>query len=141
MFSPLLESGQVGRNLDIVRGGYELFAATGELSEDISSPDFVWDMSHFEGWPEEHLYYGVEGTREFLRTWTEAWDDWKLEVESLREAGEKVLAIMRQRGRSKSTGLPVEMSFGMLWTLRDGKETRMDMYSDPTAAMRAAGLG
>jgi ketosteroid isomerase-like protein len=34
----------------------------------------------------------------------------------------------------------VEMSFGQLWTLRDGKETRMEMYADASEAMRAAGL-
>jgi ketosteroid isomerase-like protein len=130
----------VARNLDIVRGGYEHFAATGDMAVDILLPHFVWDMSHFRGWPEEQLYHGLEGTRAFLRTWTEAWDDWQLEVESLHEAGEQVLAIMRQRGRSKATGLPVEMSFGQLWTLHDGMQARMEMYSDPAEAMRATGL-
>ena len=130
----------MGRNLDIVRGGYEDFAALGDLSEDMYSPDFVWDMSHFEGWLEEQLYQGVGGARAFLRGWTEAWDDWKLEVESLHEAGEQVVAIVRQSGRSKSTGLSVEMSFAQLWTVRDGKQTRMEMYSDPAEAMRAARL-
>jgi ketosteroid isomerase-like protein len=127
-------------NLDIVRGGYEHYATTGELLVDIVAPDFVWDMSQFEGWPEEQLYHGVEGARAFLDAWTEAWEDWELEVESLHEVGERVLAVMRQRGRSKTTGVPVEMSFGMLWTLRDGKEARMEMYADPAEAMRVAGL-
>jgi ketosteroid isomerase-like protein len=126
--------------LDVVRGGYEHFATAGELPVDIYAPDFVWDMSHFDGWPEERLYHGVEGARAFLDAWTQAWEDWELEVQSLQEAGEQVLAVMRQRGRSKSTGLLVEMSFGMLWTLRDGKQTRMEMYADPADAMRAMGL-
>ena len=130
----------MARNVDIVRRGYEYFAATGELP-DIYSPDFVWDMSHFQGWPEEQLYHGVEGTRAFLRSWTETWDDWQIELESLHEAGEQVVAIVRQRGRSKATGLPVEMSFSQVFTLREGKQTRMEMYSDQAEAMRAAGLG
>jgi ketosteroid isomerase-like protein len=130
----------MARNLDIVRAGYEYFARAGELPADIYAPDFVWDMSHFDGWPEDQLYHGVAGTRAFLAAWTEAWEDWELEVESLHDVGEQVLAIMRQRGRSKTSGLPVEMSFGMLWTLRDGKETRMEMYADPAEARRAAGL-
>ena len=130
----------VPTNLEIVRDGYERFVGTGELPVDIYAPDFVWDMSHFAGWPEDRLYHGVEGTRAFLDAWTEVWDDWQLEVESLHEAGDQVLAIMRQRARSKSTGLEVEMTFGMLWTVRDGKETRMEMYYDPAEAIRAAGL-
>ena len=127
-------------NLDLVRGGYEHFKRTGELPTDIYAPDFVWDMSHFAGWPEDQLYYGVEGTRAFLAAWTGAWEDWELELESLHEVGERVLAVMRQRGRSKSTSLPVEMTFGMLWTLRDGKQARMEMYADPAEAMRAGGV-
>ncbi len=127
-------------NVDIVRRGYEHFGATGDVDVEIADPEFVWDMSHFDGWPEEQLYQGVDGTRNFLRTWAGAWDDWQLEVESLHEAGDQVLAIMRQRGRSKTTGLAVEMSFAQLWTLRDGKQTRMEMYSDVAKATRAAGL-
>jgi hypothetical protein len=29
---------------------------------------------------------------------------------------------------------------GHLWTLREGKGTRMDMYSDPHEALKAVGL-
>lgn len=128
-------------NIEIVRGGYEYFAATGELDEDIVSPDFVWDMSQFRGWPEAAVYHGIDGARAFLGAWTEGWDDWRLELESLREADEKVVALMRQSGRSKTTGLPVEMTFAMVWTVRDGKQAHMTMYAEPAEALRAVGLG
>jgi ketosteroid isomerase-like protein len=61
-------------------------------------------------------------------------------VDALHDAGERVVALLRQRGRSKATGLPVEMSLAQVWTLRDGKQTRMDMYSDRSEALEAAGL-
>jgi ketosteroid isomerase-like protein len=32
------------------------------------------------------------------------------------------------------------MSFAMVWTLRDGKHARMEMYSDPGEALKAVGL-
>jgi hypothetical protein len=32
------------------------------------------------------------------------------------------------------------MSFAMLWTLRDGKQTRMEMHSDVGEAPKAVGL-
>ena len=69
-----------------------------------------------------------------------AWDEWKLELDSLHEAGDKVVALVRQHGRSKAAGMPVEMSFAQVWTLRGGKQTRMDMYSDRAEALEAAGL-
>ena len=43
-------------------------------------------------------------------------------------------------GRSKSTGVQVEMHFGQVFTLADGKQLRMEMYADPAEALEAAGL-
>jgi ketosteroid isomerase-like protein len=48
-----------------------------------------------------------------------------------------VLAILRQTGRSKATGLPVDMRFAQLWTVRDGKQAYMAMYADPDEAREA----
>ena len=76
----------------------------------------------------------------FIRDWVEAWDDWELEVESLHDAGDKVAAILRQRGRSKTTGLIVDMHFGQLWTIRDGRQAHMEMYASPEETLEAAGL-
>lgn len=111
-------------NVEIVRRGYELFQATGQFQADIATPDFVWDMSNFLGWPEQQIYKGVEGVRSFLEEWTTPWDEWELEVDALHDAGDKVVAVMRQRGRSKVTGMPVDMSFAQVWTLREGTSVR-----------------
>jgi ketosteroid isomerase-like protein len=126
-------------NVEIVRRAYEHFIATGEPS-DVLAPDFVWDMSTFRGWPERKRYEGVEGMREFVADWAGAWEDWRLEVEELLDAGDEVVAIVRQSGRSKATGLPVDMRFAQIWTLADGKETYMRMYADPDEALRVVGL-
>jgi ketosteroid isomerase-like protein len=127
-------------NLEIVRSGYERYAATGEFADDIVTAGFVWDMSNFHGWPEQQVYEGAEGARTFLEEWRDAWDEWALEINALHDAGDKVVAFLRQHGRSKAAGMPVEMQFAQVWTLRDGKEARMDMYSDPAEALEAAGL-
>ncbi len=127
-------------NVEIVRSAYEQFAATGQFVADTATRDFAWDMSNFHGWPEQQVYEGVEGAETFLSEWLTAWDDWELEVEELHDAGEKVVALVRQRGRSKRSGMQVEMSFAQVWTLRDGMQSRMEMYSDPTEGLRAVGL-
>jgi ketosteroid isomerase-like protein len=134
-------------NVDIVRRRYEQFAATGgsltwwtQGLRETTTPDFVWDMSKFRGWPEQQTYEGVEGARAFLRAWLEVWDDWELEVEAFHDAGDKVVAIVRQRARSKTSGLPVDMAFGQVWTIRDGKSARMEMYADPAEALNSVGL-
>ena len=76
-----------------------------------------------------------------MTEWAEAWEDWELEVEDFIDAGDAgVVAIVRQRGRSKATGVPVEMHFGQVWTIRDQQQARMQMYASPEEALEAAGL-
>jgi ketosteroid isomerase-like protein len=128
-------------NVEIVRRGFEHFRETGDVLEEIASPDFVWDMSTFGGWPEQQIYEGVDGAREFVRTWVDAWDEWELDLVELHDAGDKVVAVVRQHGKAKSTGLEVDMTFAQVFTLEDGMETRMQMYADPAEALQAAGLG
>jgi ketosteroid isomerase-like protein len=127
-------------NVEIVRWAYAEFRARGAFIPEIVTPDFVWDMSHFSGWLEGPIYQGAEGASRFLEDWTTAWDAWEFEIEAIHDIDDKVVAVMRQRGRSKVTGLPVEMLLGQVWTIRGGKQARMEMYSDPAEALKAVGL-
>ena len=126
--------------VEIVRRGYEHFVATGELRREIVHPDFVWDMSTFRGWPEQQTYPGIEGAMRFIADWTESWEEWDLQLEELRDAGDRVVAILRQSGRSKATGLPAEMHFAQVWTFRDGKHFRTEVYASPGEALEAVAL-
>jgi ketosteroid isomerase-like protein len=126
-------------NVERLRHGLEALHG-GEFSPQDFRPDFVWDMSTFRGWPEQLTYRGIEGARQFIAEWTEAWDDWELEVEDYIDAGKRVVVLLRQRGRSKATGVPVEMRLGQVWTLRDEQQIRMQMYASPEEALEAAGL-
>jgi ketosteroid isomerase-like protein len=89
---------------------------------------------------ERQVYEGAQGADDFFAEWGSAWDDWEVEIEAVHDLGDKVLAIVKQRGRSKLSGIPAEMRMAMLWTLRDGKYTRMEMYPDPDEALKAVGL-
>ncbi len=128
-------------NVEILRAAYERFKGLGAPDASLVGPGFVWDMTNMAGWPEQPFYEGRAGMLRFLSDWTSAWEDWGLEVESLHEAGEKVVAILRQHGRSKATGLDVSMVFAQVWTFRDGSYLRMDMYSDTERALVQAGVG
>ena len=128
-------------NVEVVRRGWEHFLTTGEQPAEVIASDFVWDMSTFRDlMGMQQRYEGVEGIRRFLRDWTEVFEEWQIEVETYHDAGERVVAICRQRGRSKAGGVPVDMTFAMVFTLRDGLETRMEMCADPDEALEAVGL-
>ena len=128
-------------NVEVVRRGWEHFLTTGEPLEEILAPGFVWDMSTFREFSMLGTHYeGAEGMRRFMEEWTEPFEDWQIEVEAVLDAGEKVVTVCTQNARSKTTGMPVDMRFGMVFTLRDGLQTRMEMYADPNEALAAAGL-
>jgi ketosteroid isomerase-like protein len=127
-------------NVEVVQGAYEQFRETGKINHDFAHPDFVWDMTNYTGWPEQQVYYGVEAASRFMNEWRDSWDDWEWEVRSMHSAADKVVAILHQAGRSKSTGIRVEMEFAQVFTLEDGRQKRMEMYSDPDEALAAAGI-
>ena len=124
-------------NVEIMRRGYRHFMATGEVRADA---DLVWDVTRL-GWPDQQIYSGAEGAMQFNAEWADAWDDWELEPEDYLDAGERVVVIITQRGRSKATGIPVDMRFAQVWTLRDGQAIRMQMYASVDEALEAVELG
>jgi ketosteroid isomerase-like protein len=128
------------QNVELVRRAYEHTQATGRAYAEGFAPGFVWDMSKYEGWPEQQCYEGVDGAQRFLDDWTGAWDDWELEIDDIYDAGDKVVAVVHQRGRARTTGMALDMTFAQTWTLHDGRLTRMDMYSEPSVALKAVGL-
>lgn len=127
-------------NLEIARRGYEHFITTGTSLPEIIHPDFVLDMSTFRGWPERRTYVGLGGLDEFIKDWLEAWDDFEFEIEELRAVDDKVVAVARQRGRSKATGVPVDMDLSHVVTFRDGKQWRVEMYASQEEGLEAVGL-
>jgi ketosteroid isomerase-like protein len=125
----------------LVRRHYEHRQTHGDFLVEFLAPEYVWDMSHFRGWPEQQTYEGIDEARRFIREWTAAFDDWEIEVVALQDAGgDKVVGVVRQRGRSKTTGLPVDMLYAQVFTIRDGRQTRMEMYADPDEALKTVGL-
>jgi ketosteroid isomerase-like protein len=126
-------------NVDIVRRALAHFEATGDHLAEVYAPEFVWDMTEYRAWLEAPTYEGIEGLRRILSEWGKVFD-WEYEVESIHDAGDRVVTIVAQRGRPRSEGVQVEMRNGLVWALRGGKITRVVNYYDPREALRAAGL-
>jgi ketosteroid isomerase-like protein len=128
-------------DVELVRRAYAHTLATGEVYAERSAPGLVWDMSRYEGWPEQQVYEGIDDANRFMRDWVGAWDDWELAIRDIYDAEGKVVVIVHQRGRARTTGMALDMMFAQIWTIENGLFARMDMYSDPSAALEAVGLG
>jgi ketosteroid isomerase-like protein len=86
-------------------------------------------------------YRGHAGLRAMDRELRGAFDDFETNVEELIEAGEQVISVSRYRARGRGSGLVVDgpPQFG-LWTVADGRVTRVDWFDARTEAMKAVGL-
>jgi ketosteroid isomerase-like protein len=119
--------------------GYAMIWRDGRVEDALRGlgEDFEWVVPDH---PEGAVRHGPESVTEFFREWIEPWDDLNIDWQ-LEPAGPKaVLATIDMRGRGRVSGVPTEMRFFQLWTFRDGRAVRMEMFHDLDDARRAAGL-
>jgi ketosteroid isomerase-like protein len=87
------------------------------------------------------VYRGHEGVRQFFAMLGDAFEEISYEPKELIEVDEdRLLVILRLRGRGKESGLDVELEGAHLWTIRDLKAVRLETFVDARAGRAAAGL-
>ena len=107
---------------------------------DLLDPEVVWDSTNTQIFDLDRVYHGPEGVRQFWREWLDAWDTVEFEYE-LVEAGDRVVALIDQRMRGRSTELEVVLGkYAQLWTFRDGLVIHWKLYDSQSEALAAAGI-
>ena len=133
--------GEVSQNVDIVRAMLDAFNR-GDVRGflDMCDPDIEWDLS--QRLIDPGTYHGRTGIEEFFEQQLEAWEDAPtMEVEDLIDAGDQVVAFVRVHGRGKASGATVDARIAQVWTISDGKATRLEYHGDRREALKVAGLG
>ena len=127
-------------SIELLRRGFEHVARTRELPREMFQPDLIWDATTYGpvGVNMRRCVGFAEADR-WLTEWLEPFDEWTMEVEEYVDAGEQVVTIARQHGRTEH-GPEVELRMAFLWTFRDGLAAKVELYSDPGEALAAAGL-
>ncbi len=98
-----------------------------------------WDMAGGASLVERKVY-GPQAVREFFRSWSGTFEDWGYEMQEIIDAGASVFVSVRQWGRGKGSGVPVEYRFFQVWTFKNGKVIRFQGFRDKAEALEAAGL-
>jgi ketosteroid isomerase-like protein len=126
-------------NADIVRDGLERFLADRDTSR--LADDFVWDVTHFEGWPDKAVYRGVDEFNDFVAMWFEPFDEWRQEIEQVEDlGGDRVLAIAHQHARLKGSTAEVDLRYAIVYTVEGEHVTMGDVYVPVERAFEAVGL-
>jgi ketosteroid isomerase-like protein len=126
-------------DVNVVCRAYEAYAQ-GDLAAAGSaySEDTIWDVTRFR--PDEGVHRGLEELAKYLRSWRETWSDHSFELERAVDARDRVVTVVRESGRGRSSGATVTVRYGQVITVRDGRIVETVVYSDPRDAFEAAGL-
>jgi ketosteroid isomerase-like protein len=88
----------------------------------------------------EPVYRGREGMTEFWENLREAWEFFHIELESVRDAGDRVVGLVRFHGRGKASGAEVFLEYAHVATYVDGRNTLLEGYLSHAEAIEAARL-
>jgi ketosteroid isomerase-like protein len=84
-------------------------------------------------------YVGHRGIRQYFEDIVSAWDEWRVEVHRVVSAPEgRVVIEMTMHARGRESGAPLSEFAAHIWTLRDGKLLRNQLFREPEQAARAA---
>jgi ketosteroid isomerase-like protein len=125
-------------NLEIIRQGFEAFNAEGvEGILPYIHPEFeATTPPNLASEPD--TYRGHEGVRRWFDSFYEVMEDIRWDAHGLEEqVGEKVVIQFTLRARGKTTGLDFGQEAVMVWTLRDGKAIRVELFETVEEAMAA----
>lgn len=99
--------------------------------------DFECELFGVEG---PTTYTGLEGLRAAWLDWLEPWASYRTDLDELIDAGDRVVALVRDHGRREGMTAEVEIIGASIWIVRDGKVARIGFYPDRSQAFEAAGM-
>ena len=85
-------------------------------------------------------FVGLQGLRDGWRDWLEPWESYRVEVEDVIDAGDDAVVLVRDYGRRAGMDAEVMVASGAVWTVRDGKVSRVAFYLNRGEALEAVGL-
>jgi ketosteroid isomerase-like protein len=113
-----------------------LFKATVEALAPLLHPE----VESVAVWQGGTAYKGVDGFRELWLDWLRPWATYKSHLDELLDAGDCVVALVRDRARRADMEAEVEIITASVWQVVDGRVAHVRFYGDRREALEAAGL-
>src|SRR5262249_1998670 len=103
-------------------------------------PDVEWDLSAYPlpDWPDRG--HGREALLGHRANYLAGWLSNESEIRELIDAGDDVVAIMREHVRLRESGDSLGRDQVQVWTVRDGLMCRMRVFKTRADALKAVGL-
>jgi uncharacterized protein len=105
---------------------------------DLATPDCEMSSQLLDATADD--FQGRGGLERFYAMLSDSWEDFQSVAQEYLDLGDRVLALGRNRGRGKGSGVPVEGPYGAVFDFRGDKISRIRLFVDHAEASRAAGL-
>lgn len=117
-------------NVDALKRGYAALNR-GDLSVvlELLDPEIEWREP--EPSPEAGAYRGRESFERFLRGWLESFEEFRVEPEQVVDRDGRLIAVVRQTGKGRSSGVEVDARLAHVWTVEDGRAVRWEAVGQP----------
>ena len=109
-----------------------------ELLQGNVHPDFVTVMVSESAGAQE--FRGIEGFKEALSDWISPYASFRLEIDDVVVADDKLVFLARQVATTKHGGVEVETESASVWWVENGLIAQAGFYLDRQAGLQAAGL-
>lgn len=125
-------------NLEIVERGIEAFNDRGvEGIIPYIHPEFeATTPPNLASEPD--TYRGHDGVRRWFDSFYDVMDQIRWDAQSFQQVGDRVVVEFTLRARGKTTGLDFGQEAVMVWSFRDGKGIRIELFETLDDALAAA---
>ena len=126
-------------NVEALRAGYEAVskANLGAAFDDVH-PEF--ELKTGDRVPGAGTYRGGEAATRFFQDLVEPFEEVTYEPQRFFERGEQIVVYLLVRLQPSGSGAVLEYQIGALWTFRDGKPARCEIFPRREEALEAVGL-
>ena len=127
-------------NVEIVRALYEAWNGPngGEDALAFLADDFEFVNPDYA--VEPGTRHGHAGWSQAMNSLSAAFQQTEHEVGEVRDLGDRVLCFTTFVARTSADSVAFRQDESQLWSLRDGKVTRLQWFHDRAEALKAAGL-
>jgi ketosteroid isomerase-like protein len=124
-------------NADLVRGLYASFAR-GDVPSILATLDQDIEWRAPANLPHGGDFRGREAVGGFFQGIGEHWESLKVDLETLVDSGDRVVALVHAHGRLRANGEEFAYSAAHAWTIDDGTLVRFDEYVNAPLSLPSA---
>jgi ketosteroid isomerase-like protein len=82
---------------------------------------------------------GVDALRAYVQDWLDHFDNFEIELEEMIDAGDQVVVAQRVSGTAKGSGVPTELRYAVVYTIKNGRIAKGREYWTREEALKTVG--